>query len=535
MTPHNFSQSDASASQPREFFAPANLPFNAPVSVSDNTEYECATEQKALAHARDETPPPSITRLLQDEAAHLVAPLLALSHEQVLAHLLEEVQPVDFRALAGLANDHDKLTTAHYVVVVIEQVLVMATRNTWDLCHRQGFLYSFNGSYWKHLDAAALRRFLRQAAEQLGVPSMKARHHGFAEQLYKQFLETASLPAPPAAARDVVRVNLRNGTFDIGLRAQELRVPAASDFLTHQLAFDYDPVAVAPRWQAFLDCVVPDPDSQRVLAEYLGYVFVAPSALKLEKVLLLYGTGANGKSVFFEVVTALLGPDNVSNYSLSSLTKEPAYSRAHLATKLVNYASELNGKLEADTFKQLASGEPIEARLPYGQPFSLTDYAKLIFNCNELPTEVEHTHAFFRRFLIVPFAVTIPDAEQDKTLAATIIREELAGVFNWILTGLRRLLAQQGFTDSAAVRNQLDAYKRQSDSVRLFLDESGYVPAATCWVPTKEVYFEYKQFCQDDSYRPVGRQKFVARLRTAGIAEERKNFGKALGMRKEAL
>ena len=78
---------------------------------------------------------------------------------------------------------------------------------------------------------------------------------------------------------------------------------------------------------------------------------------------------------------------------------------------MVNYASELNRGLEADTFKQLISGEPIEARLPYGQPFTLTDYAKFIFNCNELPTEVEHTHAFFRRFLIVPFPVTIPEAE----------------------------------------------------------------------------------------------------------------------------
>jgi len=358
---------------------------------------------------------------------------------------------------------------------------------------------------------------------------MTARYHGFGEQLYKQFLDTASLPAPRTADRDLVLVNLWNGTFEIG-DTQRLRPSVADDFLTHQLPFAYEPSATAPRWQTFLDRVLPDATSQHVLAEYLGYVFVAPSKLKLEKVLLLYGTGANGKSVFFEVITALLGPDNVSNYSLSSLTREPAYCRAHLATKLVNYASELNGKLEADTFKQLASGEPIEARLPYGQPFTLTDYAKLIFNCNELPTEVEHTHAFFRRFLIVPFGVTIPDSEQDKTLATTIIREELAGVFNWILTGLRRILAQKSFTDSEAVRQQLEAYKRQSDSVRLFLDEYTYKPSTTNWLPTQDVYREYRQFCVDDGYRPVARGKLVARLQTVGIEQLRRNAGQMLAM-----
>ena len=113
---------------------------------------------------------------------------------------------------------------------------------------------------------------------------------------------------------------------------------------------------------------------------------------------MLHGTGANGKSVFFEVVSALLGTNNVSNYSLQSLTNDNGYFRARLANKLVNYASEINGKLEASIFKQLVSGEPVEARLPYGQPFVLRDYAKMIFNINQLPKDVEHTNAFFRRF-----------------------------------------------------------------------------------------------------------------------------------------
>lgn len=466
-----------------------------------------------------------------DAAADLTA---AVSHEQVLIGLLEQVQRVDFRALANLDDEKDKLRTAHYVVLVVQELLVLAERNSWGLCWRQGFLYSYNGAYWRQLDETTLRRFLKQVAERLGVPPMTARFHGFSEQLYKQFLDSASLPIGAAKNRDLVQVNLLNGTFEVGANVQALRPPARADFLTHQLPFAYAPTVTAPLWQDFLDRVLPDAASQQVLAEYLGYVFVAPSQLKLEKVLLLHGSGANGKSVFFEVVTALLGSDNVSHYSLSSLTKEPAYSRAHLATKLVNYASELNGRLEIDTFKQLVSGEPVEARLPYGQPFTITDYAKFIFNCNELPTEVENTHAFFRRFLIVPFDVTIPEAERDPKLATKIIRDELAGVFNWALAGLRRVLDHQGFTDCEAARQKLEAYKMQSDTVKLFLDEHEYKASPDGWQPTADVYREYKLFCLDFGHRyPVARSKFVSRLSTAGIVEGKRNVGKVLFLARE--
>ena len=163
--------------------------------------------------------------------------------------------------------------------------------------------------------------------------------------------------------------------------------------------------------------------------------------------MLLYGTGANGKSVFYEIVRGLLGEQNTSEYSLQSLLMIMVILRAMIANKLVNYASEINGKLEASIFKQLVSGEPVEARLPYGKPFTLTQYAKLIFNCNELPKDVEQTEAYFRRFLIIPFEVTIPEAEQDKQLAQKIIATELSGVFNWVLQGLKRLLKQKRFTD----------------------------------------------------------------------------------------
>jgi putative DNA primase/helicase len=224
----------------------------------------------------------------------------------------------------------------------------------------------------------------------------------------------------------------------------------------------------------------------------------------------------------------LLGIDNVSNFSLQSLTNDNGYYRAKLANKLVNYASEINGNLEASIFKQLVSGEPVEARLPYGQPFILKQYAKLIFNCNELPKGVEHTNAYFRRFLIIPFDVTIPAHEQDKQLHLKIIEKELSGVFNWALEGLNRLLDQKRFSDCEAAKRAIEQYRVESDSVQMFLVEHDYRVSTINEIPLKDMYNDYRNYCIEGGFKPCSRQKFSERLRSSGYTSVRKNYGMAV-------
>jgi len=261
------------------------------------------------------------------------------------------------------------------------------------------------------------------------------------------------------------------------------------------------------------------------LAEFLGYVFVPQSHLKLEKALFLYGSGANGKSVFYEIMKALLGPHNTSEFTLQSLTDTTGYYRALIADKLVNYASEISGKLESTKFKSLASGEPMEARLPYGQPMIIENYAKLIFNTNELPKDVEFNNAFFRRFIIIPFEVTIPENEQNKTLHKEIISEELPGVFNWVLDGLKRLLVQKGFSQSPSIDRALEEFRTESDTVKRFIEEEGYKPHPENKILLKDLYHAYKEFALDDGNRLLSKQNFRKRLESLKIYINRDSMG----------
>jgi len=486
-------------------------------------------------------------------------------HSEILEQLLTQLEPVEFEELAfpqakalkrkiadleerlrlpdGRFNSSEelepyrkewkqltskleklKLAEKHLIVLAVDQTQRAAEKHSWSLCKNNDFIYLYNGAFWKELDKEALQKFLGEAAERLGVPRFSARYFQFREKLLKQFISASYLPTPEIN-NDSVLINLKNGTFEITTKGHKIRPYDSADFLTYQLPFEFDENAKAPIFEAYLNKVLPDIEKQRVLAEYLGYVFVkhGTSTLKEEKALILYGTGANGKSVFFEIVNALLGLENVSSYSLQSLTNETGYFRAKLANKLLNYASEINGKLEVDVFKQLVSGEPVEARLPYGQPFILRQYAKLIFNCNELPTEVEHTNAFFRRFLIIPFDVTIPEAEQDKTLHSRIIENELSGVFNWVLAGLNRLLEQQRFSKCEAAERAVEQYKTESDSVKMFLQELGYEKHPTYWKPYSELYTEYRSYCMESGTYPVKKLNFGKRLASMDVLFSRHN------------
>lgn len=519
----------------------------------------------------DELSPQAILTHIRELATGKQAP----EHAAILDDLLTQVQPLDFKRLAyservkailerledlGAIDDKEqhtatierdsekilqrsklnkdavevelvnlkklKLQQKHFLILSIESVLKLAVANHWQMCLNNNSTFLYNGAFWRALNSEDLKRFLGNAAEQMGVQRFDARYHKFKDELLKQFFSTAYLPTPEAP-KDEVLINLQNGTFAISPDSTTLRNFRPEDFITYQLPFEYNAQAQAPIFEKYLNRVLPDIDRQKVLAEYMGFVFIrhGSDAIKEEKALVLYGTGANGKSVFFEVINALLGKENVSSFSLQSLTNETGYQRAEIATKLLNYASELNSKLESNAFKLLVSGEPIEARSPYGRPFTMTNYAKLIFNCNELPKDVEHTTAFFRRWLIVPFDETIPTNEQDKQLHQKIIQSELSGVFNWVLEGLKRLLEQKRFTHCDAAQQAIDKYKKEADPVKLFLEDNGYERSTTDYTTLKELYAAFKSYCNENGYRQLTNRTFSTRLQSDGFEVQRKTAG----------
>lgn len=463
------------------------------------------------------------------------------NENQIYDFILNSIEAVDFREVvfgASKENTALKLNRKHYIVIIVSEFLKIVKENGFDICVKNGKIYLFNGKFWEEQSKEQFGILLGKVAEKMGSDRFESKHFGFIEDLLKQFLATAILEEPKKEENTVL-MNADNGTVEFSFSQNgvhiELREHRKEDFSTNILPFKYNEKAKAPIWSKFLNTVLHDTTKQQVLAEFIGYLFISSKVLKLEKVLMLYGSGANGKSVVYEVLNALLGKENVTNFSLENLTDSTGYYRAGIENKLLNYASEIGTRLDSTIFKQLASGERITARLPYGNPIIIEEYAKLIFNSNNLPQSNEHTEGFYRRFLILHFDQIIAEENQDKELSKKIIENELSGVLNWVIIGLKRLLEQKRFTHSEAVEQILNKYKIQSDTVRLFLQEEGYTTSENKVISLQELYINYKSFCLIDGYRFVTKINFSNQLKNIGIQTVRRNTGTFVFLEKTAI
>lgn len=386
--------------------------------------------------------------------------------------------------------------------------------------------YIYTGCYWKNITRPLLKEFLAVAANKADFNYYDIRLSRNLERLYNQFVALCTLVPDLNEKKDEVKINLKNGTFVISKDKQELRDFDKRDFFKYQLPFEYNSKATCDDFKAFLNEVLPEKESQMILAEYLGYIFT--QNLKLEKCLILEGEGSNGKSVIFEIVQALLGEHNTCSYTISNLCNENGYFRAQLGNYLLNYSSELGGKnINPDLFKKLISNEPIDARSPYGHPFIIRNYGKFMFNTNKFPNNIEFTHAYLRRFIILNFEVIIPDEKQDKHLAKKIISKELSGIFNWVLEGLGRLLKQQQFTESPKAKELLEEMRFESDSVAQFIEAKKYVPSVSDndRVLLKDFREEYNAYCCIKKLIPVRRKEFSTRIKSLKFEIEKGGGG----------
>lgn len=250
--------------------------------------------------------------------------------------------------------------------------------------------------------------------------------------------------------------------------------------------------------------------------------------LKLELVFLLYGEGRNGKSVFQEVLTGVIGHDNVSSYSLEDLTKDTGYCRIKIANKIVNYGTDISMQsLKNDTFKVLASGEPIPAREIYRSNFEMRDYAKLIFNINKIDNaNVEHTTGYFRRFLFVPFGVTISDEKIDRDLHKKILSNK-AGVLNWIIEGANEVVRNRDIFVSKECEDFRQQFIKECDNVSMFEEHyiKPHLSSDFYSMTVSDAHHDYKSFCEDYGYRGIlGCTSFAKRMQSIGFESMRDKY-----------
>jgi putative DNA primase/helicase len=147
----------------------------------------------------------------------------------------------------------------------------------------------------------------------------------------------------------------------------------------------------------------------------------------------------------------------------------------------------------------------VTAERKHAQPFRFRSYAKLLFSANKIPPSRDRTHAFYRRWLIIPFTTVFDgvgsNPEPDKGLRGKL-RGELSGILNRALRGLKRLALAEKFTEPQSILEAKEAYIRSNDNVRVFVDECVIAdPLGT--IVKQEFYRVYETWCDRYGERAI--------------------------------
>lgn len=293
---------------------------------------------------------------------------------------------------------------------------------------------------------------------------------------------------------DLWAFNAGNGTID--LHTGELHEHSADDLITKLAPVKYDPDAKAPVWLAFLDRIM---DGRQELVDFVqravGYSLTGDTN---EQVLfMLIGDGANGKSTFIEALLALLGDYGGVAAPGMLLTsrgdRHPTEVAAMHGKRLVSSMEVGEGRrFREELVKQLTGGDTIMARRMHEDFWSFLPTHKLWITANYKPQIRGTDLAIWRRIRLIPFDVTIPPTERDKTLPAKL-RGELPGILAWAVKGCLNYRAG-GLEPPKAVLEATGKYRRESDPLLEFVADRCKVDDAKAEVRAGELYAAYKSW-----------------------------------------
>lgn len=333
-------------------------------------------------------------------------------------------------------------------------------------------------------------------------------------------------------------LNVANGVVD--LSTGELGPHDRNLLMTKLVPVEYPgrDDAECPLWLAFLDRVFA---GDQVMISYvqraIGYTLTGDT--REQCLHLLYGTGANGKSTFQEIIADITGDYSLQADFSTFLEKKhndgPRNEIAALKGARYVRSSEIGeGKrFNEALIKTLTGGEKMRARFLYAEEFEFTPAFKLWFSFNHKPLIRGTDHAIWRRVRLIPFAVTIPDSEKDDMLKAKL-RVELPGILRWAVDGC---LAwhREGLRPPDSVLAATAAYRAESDTLGAFIEEC-------CELGTKleeaaaPLYKAYKKWAHDGGEFEMSQTAFGRKLSDRGFdvdTSRRHKYRRGLSLKAE--
>jgi len=363
--------------------------------------------------------------------------------------------------------------------------------------------------------------------KELAKHALKSEARGRIEAMIALAQSEQGIPVTPDHLdRDPWLLNVENGTVD--LRTGNLRPHRREDLVTKLAGTEYHPDAEAPMWEACLERWLPSEALRKFVQRVAGYALTGDVS---EQVLIfLYGVGANGKSTFINAMLEMLG-DYAMQSAPELLTIKGSSHPTELAdlmgARFVATVEVEEGKRLAESLvKQMTGGDRIKARFMRQDFFEFEPTHKVFLAANHKPVVRGTDHAIWRRIKLVPFEVTIPEADRDPQLVEKL-RADLPGILAWAVRGCLEWQAE-GLGEPEEVRSATETYRSEMDVIAAFIDECCVVHDGA-FATASALYQAYTDWCEGTGERRESQRRFGERLRERGYERGRVSSGVSKG------
>jgi putative DNA primase/helicase len=271
-----------------------------------------------------------------------------------------------------------------------------------------------------------------------------------------------------------------------------------------------------PVWDKFVNEVFGgDVDMVEFIQRLGGYALTG--SVKEQKLFYLYGSGANGKSVFLEVLRSISGSyaHNLPSEALmTSKHERHPTSFAALQGKRLAISCEMDDGMHwAEAKIKSLTGDPtITARFMRGDDFEFAITHKHILAGNFKPRLKGDDFAMARRMVLVPFNQTFQGARRDDGLSEKL-KGEYSGILQWFIEGARKW-SESGLKIPALVLEASKEYMSQQNDIALWIEEQCEV-GPMLEDTTKNLYASYVEWKAEQGEKPQAKKTWSERMENA--------------------
>lgn len=403
----------------------------------------------------------------------------------------------------------------------------------------KSWLY-YDGRRWKYDDTGEPKRMVDEMLGFLKSPEqmeLYADDDDVRKEYQKHVKKSRSSASKSAALKETEHLvpivpadmdthkmlfNTPNGILN--LQTGDLSPHDSQKFITKIGYTEYTDHTDAPVWQQFLENIFHhDLELIRFIQKAVGYSMTGSTVEQC--VFFCYGNGRNGKSTFLDIIMHIMGEYAVNIQPETIMVKKQFggatsdIARLKGARFVTSVEPNEGMRLDEGLLKQLTGGDRVTARKLYGNEFEFSPEFKLWMGTNHKPIIRGTDLGIWRRIMLVPFTVQIPDHKVDKHLKYKL-RKELSGILKWAMDGCL-LWQREGLEPPEAVKEATRQYKSEMDVISSFLD--------ACCVPVGEVqasvlYQAYRVWAQENGeYDGMSNTKFGREMMERYTRTKRKN------------